>query len=121
MIAPLEISFRNIEPTDSLESRVRQELAELEKYYHRLLSCRVEIEAPEHERRGGMSKVRIDFGLPAEDVVPPEFRELAAKPDSEHMEVTAEHKDAAMAVHAAFNDARRRMKDILTAHLTEPR
>jgi len=115
MIAPLEIEYHNIEATDVLDSRVRQELAEFEKYYNRLRSCHVDIEAPEHERRGKVSKVRIDFGLTPEDVERPELRELAAKPVSEHMEVMAEHKDAAMAVHAAFNDARRRLKDVLIA------
>lgn len=120
-MSPLEIEFHNVKPTDSLESRVRQELAELEKYYNRLLSCRVDIEAPEHEHRGAVSKVRIDFGLLPEDVDQNEFPELAGKPNIEHMEVKAEHKDPAMAVHAAFNEAHHRLKDILTAHLTEPR
>ncbi|HYA18580.1 MAG TPA: HPF/RaiA family ribosome-associated protein [Bryobacteraceae bacterium] len=117
MIDPLEIEFENVKSTEPLQTRVRQELAEFEKYYGRLLSCRVEIRGPEHERRGSASNVtvRIDFGLRPEDVVAPEFRELAVKPESEHMEVTAEHKDPEMAVHAAFNDARRRLKDVLIA------
>jgi len=121
VISPLEIEFHNIQPTDLLESRVRQELAEFEKYYDRLLSCRVDIEAPEHERRGGLSKVQIDFGLPAGDIDQNEFGKLAEKPESVPMEVKAEHKDPAMAVHAAFNDARRRLKDVLIARFTEAR
>ena len=67
MISPLQIEFRNTQPIGAAESRIRQELAEFEKFYNRLLSCHAEVEAPRHERRGSVSKVRIDFGVPVED------------------------------------------------------
>jgi ribosome-associated translation inhibitor RaiA len=109
MISPLQIEFRNTQPVEAVESRIRQELAEFEKFYNRLLSCRVEVEAPKHERRGSISKVRIDLGVPAEDATT--RAELRGKQDTEHLEVKAQRKDASMAVHAAFNVARRRLKD----------
>jgi ribosome-associated translation inhibitor RaiA len=112
MIFPLKIEFQNTEPIEAVEFRVRRELAEFEKFYNRLVSCRVEVEAPKHERRGSVSKVRIDLGVPAKDAVTPaELRGAEAKHDTEHLEVKAQHKDASMAVHAAFNVARRRMKE----------
>ena len=53
-----------------VESRIRQELAEFEKFYNRLVSCRVDVYAPEHERRGIVCKGPIDFGLaPADEAV----------------------------------------------------
>ena len=71
------------------------------------------MEAPKHERRGSVSKVRIDFGVPAEDAATrAELRGITAKQDTEHLEVKAQRKDASMAVHAAFNVARRRLKRI---------
>jgi hypothetical protein len=109
MISPLQIEFRNTQPIEAVESRIRQELAEFEKFYNRLLSCRVEVEAPKRERRGSVSKVRIDFGVPAEDAAP--RTRLRSKQDGEHVEVKAQRKDASMAVHAAFNIARRRVKE----------
>lgn len=64
MLSPLEIQFHNSSrDTDAIESRIRQELAEFEKFYNRLLSCRIDVEAPEHERRGSISTVRIDFAF----------------------------------------------------------
>ena len=39
------------------------------------------------------------------------MRGLEAKQDTEHLEVRAQRKDASMAVHAAFNVARRRLKE----------
>ena len=96
----------------SVESRIRQELVELEKFYSRLVSCRVEVEAPEHERRGELCKVRVDFGLPLEDATAwAEPEGLARKKGSDHFEIEAKRKDPCMAVHAAFNAARRRLKD----------
>ena len=107
MISPLLIEFQDTRPLEDVESRVRQEFAELEKFYDRLVSCRVRVEVPSHERRGSVAKVRIDFEIPASDVGIAE-----ADRKTEHLEVKSRHKDAAMAVHAAFNIARRRMEEL---------
>jgi hypothetical protein len=115
MISPLQIEFHNTPPLEPVESRIRQELAEFEKFYHRLASCRIDVEAPEHERRGSVCKVQIDLGLPTEDAKAwAELQGLTAGQGAEHMLVNAQRKDAAMAVHAAFNIARRRLKDLVT-------
>ena len=113
MISPLEIEFRNAQPTEVVESRIRQEFAELEKFYSRLVSCRVEVEVPEHERRGGLCNVLVDLGLPPADATAlAELQSLSGKRNTEHMEIRTKRRDAAMAVHAAFNVARRRLKDL---------
>jgi hypothetical protein len=114
MISPLQIEFHNIHAVEAVESRIRQELAEFEKFYNRLVSCRVEVDAPEHERRGGLCKVRIEFGLPPEDATGwAELLGLAGKHGADRLEIKAKRKDASMAVHAAFNVARRRLKDFV--------
>ncbi|MBZ5635599.1 MAG: HPF/RaiA family ribosome-associated protein [Acidobacteriia bacterium] len=116
MIFPLQIEFQNTQPMEAVESRIRQELAEFEKFYSRLLSCRVEVEVPKDEHRGSVSKVRIDLGVPAKDAgTPAELRGAEVKGDTEHLEVRVQHKDASMAVHAAFNDARRRLTEFTGA------
>ena len=115
MISPLQIEFHNTPPLEPVESRIRQELAEFEKFYNRLASLRIDVEAPAHERRGSVCKVRIDLGLPTEDAKAwAELQGLEARQGADHMLVNAQRKDAAMAVHAAFNVARRRLKDLMT-------
>ena len=109
MIFPLQIELHNTQPIEDVEARVRQEFAELEKFYSRLVSCRVEVEFPKHERRGSVSKVKIDLGVPASHTLP---TMEPARQQAEHVEVKAQHKDASMAVHAAFNIARRRLEDL---------
>lgn len=114
MMSPLQIEFHNTPPLEPVESRIRQELAEFEKFYNRLVSCRVDVETPKHERRGGVCKVRIDFGLPAADAKAwAQLQGLAAGQRADHILVNAQRKDAAMAAHAAFNVARRRLKDLV--------
>ena len=109
MISPLQIEFRNTHPIEAVESRIRQELAEFEKSCNNLLSCRVEVEAPKHERRGSVSRVSIDLGIPP----------TGGGQNAEHLEVKSQRKDASMAVHAAFNTARRRLKEFTGSPFTQ--
>lgn len=112
MIQPLHIEFQNTQPIEDVEFRIRRELAELEKFYSRLVSCRVDVELPEHPRSGAVSEVRIDFGVPAKDAATPaKVRGATVKQDIEHLHVKAQHKDPIMAAHAAFNIAHRRLAE----------
>jgi ribosome-associated translation inhibitor RaiA len=114
MNSQLQIEFRNTAPIEAVESRIRQELAELEKFYNRLAGCRVEIEAPAHERRGGLSKVLVDLELPTEDAKAwAEWREISPKDGKHNLQIKAKHRDASMAVHAAFNLARQQLRDFV--------
>lgn len=112
MTIPLQIEFHNTQPIETVEFRIRRELAEFEKFYNRLVSCRVEVEAPKDGKRGSVSKVRIDLGVPATDAATPaKLRGAEVTQDTEHLEARAQRKDASMAVHAAFNVARRRLEE----------
>jgi hypothetical protein len=47
-----------------------KEAAKLDKFYDRILSCRVMVEAPErHHQRENAHHARIDLGLPREELV----------------------------------------------------
>jgi len=115
MIHSLQIEFHNTQPVEDVAFRIRRELAELEKFYNRLVSCRVDVEFPEHPRSGSISEVRIDFGVPAKDAATPaEVRGATVKQDTEHLQVKARHKDPIMAAHAAFNIAHRRLQEFVS-------
>jgi len=118
MILPIQITFRNIEPSDRIEARVRKEAAKLEKFYSRIMSCRVVIEVPEHRRRyGGLHHVRIDLGVPGGELVIknepslrgsiPEEEQKTAK----HLEVDTPHKHVELAIRDAFRSARRKLEE----------
>jgi len=118
MTVPIQITFRNIEHSERIEAKVRQEAANLEKFYSPIMSCRVMIEAPEHRRRyGELHHVRIDLGVPGGELVvksepslhgsiPEEERKTA-----KHLEVDIPHKHIEVAVRDAFRSARRQLQD----------
>jgi ribosomal subunit interface protein len=69
MQIPLQISFRNMDPSPAVEAIVREKAAKLDRFFDRIVSCDVTIEAPHrHHHKGKLYKVRIDIGMPGNDV-----------------------------------------------------
>jgi len=118
MILPIQITFRNLEHSDRIEAKIRQEAAKLENFYSPIMSCRVIVEAPEHRRKyGELHHVRIDLGVPGGKLVVkhepslhgsiPEEEQRTAK----HLEVDTPHKHMDVAIRDAFRAARRQLED----------
>ena len=119
MIFPLQISFRNMQPSDAVEARVREEVAKLETFYQKIMHCRVVIELPhKHRRKGDVFHVRIDLTVPGEEIVvkhepSPEasLRRFEVEKRSKSAEAHAAHKDIYVVIRDAFKEARRRLQD----------
>lgn len=116
---PLQITFRNMEPSDAVAARIEAEAARLETFHDRITRCHVIVEAPHrHHRHGELFHVRIDLGVPgAELVVGHEpsahatwVREDGVRP-SKHLEIHPAHKDVYVAIHDAFDSARRQLQE----------
>ena len=101
MIRPVQITFRNMRPSLPLEDEIRARVAWLERYSPDLIGCRVLVEVPHrHRRHGRHVRVRIELSLPGEDAVV-----------SHDTDIDAAHKHAVVAIHEAFDAARRRLED----------
>ena len=101
MDVPIQISFRNMDHSDAIETLVRERAEKLEKYYGRLTSCRVMVEAPQRRHhKGKLYHVRLELGVPGKELV------VSRHPDKKH-----EHQDAYLAVRDAFRAAERRLED----------
>jgi ribosomal subunit interface protein len=101
MQIPLQISFRNMDPSPAVEANVREKAAKLDRYFERIVSCNVTIEAP-HRRhhKGKLYKVRVDVGMPGKkDVHVNEGVKNQA------------HEDVYIAIRDAFDAAARRVED----------
>jgi cold shock CspA family protein len=62
---PLEIAFHNIESSDWAEQEIRARVAELERLYGRLVSCRVRIDQRAKDLTGTIPPVvHIELGIP---------------------------------------------------------
>jgi cold shock CspA family protein/ribosome-associated translation inhibitor RaiA len=86
MDVPLEIAFHNLDSSDTVETRVRERAAKLEKLYPRLVSCRVVVEAPHRQhQKGNVFRVRIEMSVPGDTLVvskePNRVSERYADPD----------------------------------------
>lgn len=102
MKLPLQISFRNLERSDSVEDRIREEAAQLDEFCDRVMSCRVVVDVPHrHHLTGNVYQVRIDIKVPGEEIAvvhePPEH--------------DPHYRDVNVAIRDAFNSAARRLEE----------
>ncbi len=96
MRIPLQITLHGIEHSDALYNAIREKAAKLDRYYDRIMSCRVVLElAGRHKRHGKQFTVRLDLKVPGGEIA-----------------VTHEHdEDLQIALRDAFDAARRRLED----------
>lgn len=119
MTREVQVTFRNMAVSPALEQEVRARAAWLETFYSGLVGCRVLLEIPHrHRARGHQIHVRIELLLPGEEIVvshePTQHPSLKdAQSESAHKETDlgGAHKDAFVAIHGAFDVARRQLED----------
>jgi cold shock CspA family protein len=101
MQQPLQITFRNMDSSPSLEAQIRRRADELEQFFGRITGCRVMVEAQHrHHHQGRLFHIRIDLTLPGSEIV------VSRDPAEHHA-----HEDAHVAVADAFDAARRQIED----------
>lgn len=100
MELPLQITFRNLEPSAAVEARVRKESEKLDRLYARIMRCRVVVESHhKHHHKGNLFHVRIDLTVPGAELV------VGREPDEHHA-----HEDVYVAVRDAFDEACRQLE-----------
>jgi ribosomal subunit interface protein len=101
MQIPLQISFRNMEPSPAIEARIRKKAAKLERFHDRIVGCSVVVEAPHrHHHKGKLYTVHLDISVPGKDIVVGR-----AGP------IDQAHEDVYVAIRDAFNAAARQLED----------
>ena len=101
MRQPLQINFRDIPQSDAIEAKVREKADKLDKFYDKIMTCSVMIEAPHgHHHKGYLYHVRIDLTVPNGEIV------VNRDPKDNHA-----HEDVYVAIRDAFDAARRRLQD----------
>src|SRR5438034_1488532 len=103
---PLEIAFHNIASSERAEREIRARVAELEKRYERLISCRVRIDQRAKDRTGAIPPVvRIELGIPGR-------ADIVVSHEPEHLLRKYQHPDLHKAINEAFRIAERRLLDL---------
>ena len=92
MILPLQITSRNLELTEPINADIREHAEKLDKYYDRIMSCRVVVEAMP---KRSLYNVHIDITVPGTELV------IKREPN----------QDLYVAIRDAFDAARRKLED----------
>jgi ribosomal subunit interface protein len=102
MQIPLQITFRDMEPSAAVEAKIRDRAARLDHYCDRIVSCRVMVESPHgHHHQGRLFHVRIDLGVPDGELVV----------TREHHHRDQAHEDVYVAIRDAFDAMKRQLVD----------
>ena len=103
---PLEIAFHNIASSPGAEQEIRARVADLERLYPRLVSCRVRIDQRAKDLTGTIPPVvHIELGIPGRS-------DLVVSHEPEHLLRKYRHPDLHKAITEAFRIAERRLLDL---------
>ncbi len=101
MKLPLQVVFRNMEPSSAVEAKIRERAEKLDVYCDDIMSCRVMVEARHrHHHQGNLYHVRVDLKVPDAELV------ASREPDEHHA-----HEDVYVAIRDAFDAVRRQLED----------
>jgi cold shock CspA family protein len=103
---PLEIAFHNIASSQRAEQEIRARVADLERLYPRLVSCRVRIDQRAKNLTGTIPPVvHIELGVPGRS-------DLVVSHEPEHLLRKYRHPDLHKAITEAFRIAERQLLDL---------
>jgi ribosomal subunit interface protein len=101
MKLPVQVTFQDIPVSDAVEAACWKEAGKLDRYFERIMGCRVVISSP-HRRhaRGRLYSVRVDLTVPGSE------RVVSRNHHDRHA-----HEDVYVAIRDAFQAARRQLED----------
>lgn len=106
-------------PSEAVAARVQKEAEKLGKYFDRITSCLVVIEAPhKHHHHGEPFHVRIELGVPGKELVVTQKPTVRAILEGDTdgrahkaQEIEGAHKDVYVAIRDGFAALRRQLRD----------
>lgn len=102
----LQITWRDMDPSDALDARIREQMMSLERYCERIIACRIVIEQLHRRKhKGNLYNVRVDLSVPGSEIV------VNRESGKDHG-----HEDPYVAVRDAFRATRRQLEDYVRRH-----
>lgn len=103
MQIPLELTFRGVEKTETIEHYIRERTQKLEQVCDHIVSCRVTVEHPQqHQRAGSPFRVRVDVRVPP-------GHELVVRRESSEGDI---HDSLRQVLREAFDAMRRQVRGL---------
>ena len=111
MQSALQITFRDMPPSEALETRIRDKVAKLEKFHPHITSCRVTVEeSHRHQNQGRHFGVKVEVHVPGGQPV------VASLKHDEDVYVAL--RDALGAVRRRLEEGLRETRGAVKAHET---
>ena len=105
MRVPLQITFRHMDPSPTLEARIRRKAIELDQFFDRITACRVVVECRhKHRQQGNLFDVHVELTVPKSQLVA-----------GRNHRISHAHEDAYVAARDAFDAVRRQLEDHIRA------
>lgn len=99
----LQVHFRDMEPSEAVQTVVQEKFDKLYKHFPRILHCEVLLEAPhQHQHKGGIYHVHITVKIAQSEVV------VSREPEKNHA-----HEDAYIAIRDAFAAAEKQLQSFV--------
>ncbi len=106
MRLPLQITYRDMLPSEAVDRCIRERAARLDQFCDRIMSCRVVVESRHHRhRQGALYHIGIDLTAPGDEIV------VSREPATHRS-----HEDVYVAIRDAFDALRRRLEDYMRRH-----
>jgi ribosomal subunit interface protein len=97
MQIPLQITMREMDHSEAVDSAIQEQVGKLERFHERITRCRVTVEQlGRHQQQGRQFTVKVDLRIPG--------REIVACRDH--------HEDVYVALRDAFDSARRQLDEL---------
>ncbi|HKJ70902.1 MAG TPA: HPF/RaiA family ribosome-associated protein [Gammaproteobacteria bacterium] len=104
MQIPPEVTFRGMDHSEAMEGKIRERAQKLDRFYDRIMSCRVVVEAPHrNHHKGKIYHVSLDVTVPGSELV------VNRDPKDNHA-----HEDAYVAIRDAFDAMERKLEGFAT-------
>lgn len=103
MKLPVQVVFRNCPQSEALVNLIEKKTKQLERYFPRIMGCRVVVEVPhQHQHQGNLYRVFVDLTLPGNEIIV----------GRNHL-LHESHQDVFVAVRDSFKAARRKLQDLV--------
>jgi len=105
MQIPPEIAFHNIEKQDWAEAEIRDHIADLERIFDRLITCRVRVEQRANNSKGTIPPVvHVELGMPGS-------KDIVVAPEPDRLQRKYQSPDLRNAINDAFRTVKKRLID----------
>ena len=101
MKVPLQVTFKNMDRSDAVVSRIEERVARLERFYDGIISCRVIVSTPHRRHRlGNLYQLTISVRVPGGELV-----------NHRNPEMAGQHKDIFVTIRDSFDGVQRELEN----------